>query len=42
MNLEFWGQMTGYLDFRVGKEFGVIDSVLGLFSLTIGVNPHKG
>ena len=19
-NLEFWGQMTGWLDFRVGKE----------------------
>jgi hypothetical protein len=24
-NLEFWGQMTGCLDFRVGKVFGVMD-----------------
>ena len=34
-NLEFWGQMTGWLDFRVGEENGVMDRGSGGCSLTI-------
>ena len=31
LNLEFWGEMTGCLDIRVGKVFGVMDRGGNLF-----------
>jgi hypothetical protein len=40
-NLGFWGQMTGWLDFRVGKEIWVMDWGTGISSLAIGLEHHK-
>ena len=38
-NLEFWGQMTGWLDFRVGKVFEGMDGGLGTRSF--GFESHE-
>ena len=40
-NLEFWGQMTGCLDFRIGKESWVMDEGPGICSLIFGLEHFK-
>jgi hypothetical protein len=39
-NLEFWGQMTGCLNFRFGKVFEGMDGGLGTRSF--GFESHEG